>query len=77
MVELHFVDEGRKRVLLIAAGILAARNLMNWDGWPSLPVECPIADVIALAARVLVKIDAWWPERAGFDDVRHDKNRSS
>jgi hypothetical protein len=26
------MDEGRKRVLLIAAAILAARKLVNWDG---------------------------------------------
>jgi hypothetical protein len=26
------MDEGRKRVLLIAASILAARKLVNWDG---------------------------------------------
>jgi hypothetical protein len=31
------VDEGRKRVLLIAASILAARKLSQYDGleWPS------------------------------------------
>jgi hypothetical protein len=29
------VDEGRKRVLLIAAAISAARRLAHWDGRPS------------------------------------------
>ena len=29
---LVYVDEGRKRVLLIAASILAARKLTQWDG---------------------------------------------
>jgi hypothetical protein len=27
-----FMDEGRKRVILIAASILAARKLADWDG---------------------------------------------
>ena len=30
------MDEGRKRTLLIAASILAARKLAQWDGRPSL-----------------------------------------
>jgi len=33
------IDEGRKRVLLIAASILAARKLVNWDGRPSPALE--------------------------------------
>jgi len=49
------VDEGRKRVLLIAASILAARKLTNWDGRPSPAVECAIADAIILAERILAK----------------------
>jgi len=54
------VDEGRKRVLLIAASILAARKLANWDGRPSPALECAISDAIALAERILSKIDAKW-----------------
>jgi hypothetical protein len=54
------VDEGRKRVLLIAAAILAARKLANWDGRPSPAFECAIADAIVLAERILSKIDARW-----------------
>jgi hypothetical protein len=37
------VDERRKRVLLIAASILAARKLVNWDGRPSPAFESFIA----------------------------------
>jgi hypothetical protein len=55
------MDEGRKRVLLIAAAILAARRLTNWDGKPSPASECAISDAIALAARILAKIDRQWP----------------
>jgi hypothetical protein len=40
------MDEGRKRVLLIAASILAARNLAKW---------------IFLAEKLLKRIDALWP----------------
>jgi hypothetical protein len=43
------VDEGRKRVLLIAASILAARKLANWDGRPFPALESAIADAITIA----------------------------
>jgi hypothetical protein len=43
------MDEGRKRVLLIAASILAARRLVNCDGRPSPVLESAIADAIAIA----------------------------
>jgi len=57
------VDEGRKRVLLIAACILAARKLTQWDGRNSPASESAIADAIALAERIMTKIDAHWPAR--------------
>jgi len=55
------MDEGRKRVLLIAAFILAARNLAQWDGRPSPAVEACIANAIATAERIMAKIDRLWP----------------
>src|SRR5690348_1773683 len=55
------MDEGRKRVLLIAAAILAARKLVNWDGKPSPALENAINDAIGLAERILSRIDARWP----------------
>jgi hypothetical protein len=55
------VDEGRKRVLLIAACILAARRLSQWDGRHSPASESAIADAIALAERIMAKIDSRWP----------------
>ena len=55
------MDEGRKRVLLIAASILAARNLAQWDGRPSPAFEATIANAINLAERIMVRIDARWP----------------
>ena len=57
------VDEGRKRVLLIAACILAARNLTRWDGKNSPASESAMADAIALADRIMAKIDSRWPAR--------------
>jgi hypothetical protein len=57
------VDEGRKRVLLIAACILAARKLTQWDGRNSPASESAISDAIALAERIMAKIDSHWPVR--------------
>lgn len=55
------MDEGRKRVLLIAASILAARKLTQLDERPSPAFEAVIANAIATAERILSKIDARWP----------------
>jgi hypothetical protein len=58
------MDEARKRVLLIAASILAARHLANWDGRPSPALEAAIANAISLAERIMARIDNRWPVRA-------------
>ena len=55
------MDEGRKRVLLIAASILAARKLATWDGRPSPFFESTIADAISIAERIMARIDSRWP----------------
>jgi hypothetical protein len=55
------MDEGRKRVLLIAAAILAARKLANWNGRPSPFLESTIADAISIAERIMARIDGRWP----------------
>jgi hypothetical protein len=55
------MDEGRKRVLLIAASILAVRKLANWDGRPSPALESAIADAITIAERIMARIDSRWP----------------
>jgi len=49
--------------LLIAASILSARRVMNWDGRPPPAAECAIADAIVLTERILAKIDARWPAK--------------
>ncbi len=55
------MDEGRKRVLLIAAAILAARNLAQLDGRSSPAFEATIANAINVAERILRRIDERWP----------------
>lgn len=63
------MDEGRKRVLLIAASILAARKLpMEWNGCPTPASESAMANAIAAAERILSKIDERWP--AGNEQIR-------
>lgn len=49
---MHHVDEGRKRVLLIAASILAARELAQFDGGKRVP-----ATVSAKLQRAVEKLE--------------------
>jgi len=52
------MDEGRKRVLLIAAAILASRKLAQQDSaTPSPASTCAIQDAIAFAERIMRQID--------------------
>jgi hypothetical protein len=56
------VDEGRKRVLLIAAAILAARKLAQFEGGRRVPATmCAISDAIRWAEEILRTIDERWP----------------
>ena len=56
------MSEGRNRGLLIAACILAARKLALLD--KSCPaMETAIADGIAIAERIMRKIDALHPDK--------------
>ena len=58
------MDEGRKRVLLIAASILAARRLADWDGGSVSPKHiAAIGDSVRIAQRILARIDAEWPDK--------------
>jgi hypothetical protein len=59
------VDEGRKRVLLIAAAILAARKLAQYDGGKRVPATVSaIADAIRWAEEILKMIDERWPVKS-------------
>ena len=56
------VDEGRKRVLLIAASILAARKLAQYDSGARVPATVSaIADAIRWAERIMDEIDQRHP----------------
>jgi hypothetical protein len=59
------VDEGRKRVLLIAASILAARKLAQFDGGARVPATiCAIDDSIRWAEQIMEEIDRRWPSES-------------
>ena len=48
------MDEGRKRVILIAASILAARKLAQYDGGKRVPATMSaIADAIRWAEEIM------------------------
>ena len=65
------MDEGRKRVLLIAASILAARRLADWNGGPPSPkFVAAISDSIGIAERIMRAIDDRWPESSKQNDYR-------
>jgi hypothetical protein len=56
------VDEGRKRVLAIVAGILVARHLNTtedlYDSKPSPRTESLVASAVQWAERIMKKIDS-------------------
>jgi hypothetical protein len=56
------MDEGRKRVLLIAASILAARKLSQFDGGARVPATiCAISDSIRWAEEIMAEIERRCP----------------
>ena len=53
------MDEGRKRVLLIAASILAARKLAQYGSEAQVPATiCAIGDAIRWAEEIMNEIDS-------------------
>jgi hypothetical protein len=61
----RILDEGRKRVLLIAASILAARKLAQWDGGKRVPATvAAISDAVRWAEEILAEIDRRWPSKS-------------
>ena len=61
------MDEGRKRVLAIVAGILVARHLKNpedlYDSRPSPRTESLAASAVQWAERIMRKIDNVFNEK--------------
>lgn len=59
------MGEGRKRVLLIAASILAARKLAQYDRATRVPATVSaIADAIRWAERIMEEIDRRHPAKS-------------
>jgi len=62
------VDEGRKRVLLIAASILAARKLAQYEAGARVPATiCAISDAIRWAEEIMAEIDRRWERKDGIE----------
>lgn len=58
------MDEGRKRVILIAACILAARKLAQYDGGRKVPATVSaISDALCWAEEIMREIDRRWPSK--------------
>jgi hypothetical protein len=58
------MDEGRKRVLSIAASILAARKLAQYDGGTRVPATITaIAAAVRWAEEIMWAIDVRWPSK--------------
>jgi hypothetical protein len=58
------MDEGRKRVLLIAASILAARKLAQYDGGRRVPATITaIGDAVHWAEQIMRAIDERWQSK--------------
>lgn len=56
------MDESRKRMLLIAAAILAARKLAQYDGAVNVPATVfAVSNAIERAEQILKEIDRRWP----------------
>jgi len=65
------VDEGRKRVLLIAASILAARKLSQYDSGARVPATvAAIADGVRWAERIMEEIDRRHPVKPAQQERR-------
>jgi hypothetical protein len=58
------MEEGRKRVLLIAASILAARKLAQYDGGRRVPATvAAISDAVLWAEEIMRTTDERWPSK--------------
>lgn len=55
------MDEGRKRVIVIAAAIIASRRL-NEIGFKPCPVyDAAIANAVRAAEKIMSKVESNWP----------------
>jgi len=69
------VDEGRKRVLLIAASVLASRKLAQYDGNRRVPATISaIAASIRWAEEIMREIDRRWPASTAKEARKGERN---
>jgi len=62
MRKLRYLDEGCRRLLLTAAGILAVRRLAQFDGGRKVPATMSaIAEAVRWAEEIMKAIDERWP----------------
>jgi len=54
------IEEGRKRVLLIAASHSCARKLAQYDGGKQVPATA-VSDALRWAEHIMQEIDRRWP----------------
>ena len=72
------MDEGRKRVLLIAASILAARKLAQYDSGARVPATVgAIADAVWWAERIMEEIDRRHPAKQEISRSRNQDSESA
>lgn len=58
-------------MLLVAASILAARRLADWNGGPPSPkFVAAISDSVRIAERIMEAIDGRWPEPSKKNNCR-------
>ncbi len=70
------MEEGRKRVLLIAASILAARKLAQYDSGARVPATvAAIADGVRWAERIMEEIDRRHPSVTGSPSGSREHER--
>jgi hypothetical protein len=72
------MDEGRRRVLLIAASILAARKLAQYDSGARVPATvAAIADGVRWAERIMEEIDRRHPDEQAISRSRNQDSESA
>ena len=64
------MEESRKRALLIAASILAARKLAKYEPGARIPAtKVAVTDALQWAEQIMREIDKRWPDKATQESV--------
>jgi hypothetical protein len=68
------VDEGRKRTILIADSILVARKFDQLEGRPCPALDSAITDAVAMAERIMRRIDNMSPQTPPSESITSPAN---